>query len=722
MGGPDRLSGRWTIVALAGLVVLAMAPGAQAAVTGKANTEAMDLALAMESLPGLVTGASFPEYANGYTAIVPPSCTSTSGLPAAVSDAAITAAFGVPATPDFAILSTGDAREAATPSGCSNFGYASGAKGALDVTILQVDVTVPPTHNCLSFDFQFLSEEFPEWVGDVYNDAFIAELDVNTWMVTGATINAPDNFAFDVGGNPITINAASMTAGNAGGTPYDGGTDLLNAMTPVTPGAHSVYFSIFDVSDRALDSVVFLDDLFTFNATSGFCVPGAKPPAEPPLVALGSVVDADRCPGDPIPIMAAITWGAPGKPAWVDWGFGDGATQKDDVSGTSASTASTSHAYVAPGSYPVDVTVTDTNGLIGTASTWIFIGDCTERNDPPVIDPVPVQHVKAGTLVRFKVSGHDPDGDDVVFSAPKLPQAGMAFDPSSLLFTWTAGESGVYSATFRITEVTPFAQYDETNATIIVDPPPVAPETGDGDHDGAADGQDNCPYLHNPDQVDSDGDGVGDACDATPGTADPEGGGQDGDDGPEPSGDTGLGRVGVRDADRDGVTDGADNCPSVPNGDQVDRDRDGVGDLCDPDLDGDGVPQSDALGAFLDNCPFTVNAGQEDRDLDGIGDACQGDRDADGVPDGLDNCLWMPNPAQVDADGDGQGDACQGLGATLLPPGGPRQASPLATGPGAGPPGQATLPAWPLLAGGLLALAVLVGSVLLLARRRGEGA
>lgn len=43
------------------------------------------------------------------------------------------------------------------------------------------------------------------------------------------------------------------------------------------------------------------------------------------------------------------------------------------------------------------------------------------------------------------------------------------------------------------------------------------------------------------------------------------------------------------DADRDGVEDGKDNCPSVANGNQADLDVDKTGDACDTDIDGDGV-------------------------------------------------------------------------------------------------------------------------------------
>ncbi len=43
------------------------------------------------------------------------------------------------------------------------------------------------------------------------------------------------------------------------------------------------------------------------------------------------------------------------------------------------------------------------------------------------------------------------------------------------------------------------------------------------------------------------------------------------------------------DTDGDNVDDRHDNCAAVPNGDQADLDADGTGDVCDPDMDGDGV-------------------------------------------------------------------------------------------------------------------------------------
>jgi hypothetical protein len=43
------------------------------------------------------------------------------------------------------------------------------------------------------------------------------------------------------------------------------------------------------------------------------------------------------------------------------------------------------------------------------------------------------------------------------------------------------------------------------------------------------------------------------------------------------------------DGDGDGILDSSDNCPVTTNGDQIDTDSDGLGDLCDEDDDNDGV-------------------------------------------------------------------------------------------------------------------------------------
>jgi hypothetical protein len=106
------------------------------------------------------------------------------------------------------------------------------------------------------------------------------------------------------------------------------------------------------------------------------------------------------------------------------------------------------------------------------------------------------------------------------------------------------------------------------------------------------------------------------------------------------------------DTDNDGVPNASDNCPAIPNPDQLDTDADGQGNACDADDDNDGVPDA------TDNCPLVANTNQADNDHDGIGNACDADDDNDGVLDGPDNCDFVANPGQQDTDGDGIGNAC----------------------------------------------------------------
>ena len=77
------------------------------------------------------------------------------------------------------------------------------------------------------------------------------------------------------------------------------------------------------------------------------------------------------------------------------------------------------------------------------------------------------------------------------------------------------------------------------------------------------------------------------------------------------------------DADRDGVADAADNCPSKRNPAQVNSDGDALGDACDPfPRDRRNDADKDGLGANRDNCPTVRNRDQANWDRDRRGDAC----------------------------------------------------------------------------------------------------
>jgi predicted esterase len=147
-----------------------------------------------------------------------------------------------------------------------------------------------------------------------------------------------------------------------------------------------------------------------------------------------------------------------------------------------------------------------------------------------------------------------------------------------------------------------------------------------------------------PPDVDKDDDGIQDDLDNCPDVPNPDQLDEDYDK---------IGNACEPDTDKDGVIDDNDNCLEVANADQLDEDGDGIGNACEPDRDGDGIIDD------KDNCPAVYNVYQEDKDDDGVGDLCEVDADLDGIVDDYDNCKLIANADQADADLDGVGDACE---------------------------------------------------------------
>lgn len=260
-----------TVAALVALTTVVGSPSASAAITSQ---NATGITTALRAATTGTTTASF--------VTVPPD-----GTPNGVGNSPL-AGFPTEGS-TFGILTTGDVNFAddantepnTTADDHGDNGDVARGNTDFDVSVLKIDFTAAAGMNCIRFDFRFFSEEFEEFVGSDFNDAFIAELDTSDWTTSTNDIMAPHNFAFDPAGKEISINAAGNTSmtGDPNGTTYDGATPVLTAAHTVTPGPHSLYLSIFDQGDHRFDSAVFLDNFVIGHAPNPDvqCAPGAAP-------------------------------------------------------------------------------------------------------------------------------------------------------------------------------------------------------------------------------------------------------------------------------------------------------------------------------------------------------------------------------------------------------------------------------------------------------------
>ena len=190
----------------------------------------------------------------------------------------------------FAVISTGSAANATLPNLSDSLSTAlSGLNTSQGEDLVQLTLTlnVPPTSTHWAVNWKFFSEEFPEYVGSVFNDAFLIETPSSSFIISGADITAPTNVAFDPSGALVTVNttgAIGMTSGNAAGTTYDGATEKLTTVGLIPPGATTttLVFSIMDLGDSIYDTTVFLDNFRFVSAGAPTPVQGGS--NEPPVI------------------------------------------------------------------------------------------------------------------------------------------------------------------------------------------------------------------------------------------------------------------------------------------------------------------------------------------------------------------------------------------------------------------------------------------------------
>ena len=174
------------------------------------------------------------------------------------------------------------------------------APAAEDMSELKVTLKVPQNAKGVSFQFNFFSAEYPEWVCTEYNDRFIAILESaaldTSKLPQGSCIPntnpAQCNVSFDDKGQVVSINngffdVCDSASGTSGGQPWTntctkpksqlaktgyevadvlgrttgGATGWLTTKAPVKPGETiTLRFIILDEGDARLDSSVLIDN------------------------------------------------------------------------------------------------------------------------------------------------------------------------------------------------------------------------------------------------------------------------------------------------------------------------------------------------------------------------------------------------------------------------------------------------------------------------------
>lgn len=162
---------------------------------------------------------------------------------------------------------------------------------------LLLTIRVPTNARSFTFNENFFTYEYPEFICDKFNDFFVAILEPTAPGV-------PDgNISFDQDGNAISVNnsllqvCVSQSAGNTVkrffpcplgaaslfGTGFDGhaATGWLETRAPVTPGSEiTLLFTIWDSEDGIFDSTVLIDG-FNWSIGEGSGTPTTEPVPAP---------------------------------------------------------------------------------------------------------------------------------------------------------------------------------------------------------------------------------------------------------------------------------------------------------------------------------------------------------------------------------------------------------------------------------------------------------
>ncbi|MCB2223481.1 MAG: putative Ig domain-containing protein [Actinobacteria bacterium] len=284
-----------------------------------------------------------------------------------------------------------------------------------------------------------------------------------------------DPVTFAVGGSDPDGDTLTWTAtGLPDGLSIDPGTGVVSGtLSYASQGVHAVTVRATDDGAPGLwDEVAFTWDVENVNRAPVVADPGAQSVSEGAAVSL--VVTAVDPDGD------GITWSAAGLPDGLSIDPSTG-----EVSGTVGFDASPSSPFTST------ITATD-DGSPAQAGAVVVPWTVADTNRPPVVAAPGDRTDVEGDLVVLPITGSDPDGDAIAWSASGLPD-GLSIDPDSGtisgVLTFDAAAGSPYGVIVTATDAGTPVQSSDVSFTWTVDDanrPPAVTSPGDqADDEGA---------------------------------------------------------------------------------------------------------------------------------------------------------------------------------------------------------------------------------------------
>ncbi len=268
---------------------------------------------------------------------------------------------------------------------------------------------------------------------------------------------AYDTLSFQVISPPPTTGALQVSSSPSGATVHLDGQGI--GITPllrqsVAPGIHTVQLSLAGHTSETRQVVVSAGQTATVNV---MLAPSA---VNVPPVADYIYTPPSPTTGTPITFNATSAYDPDGSIVMYSWSFGDSATASGPI---------VNHTYASPGTYIVQLTVTDNHGASDTTSSSISVS--SPANQPPSamfsLSPAPPV---VGTSVNFNATtSTDPDGSIVSYTW-SFGDGGSASGPTT---THTYAAPGTYIV--QLTVIDNHGASDTTSSSISVSLPANQP-------------------------------------------------------------------------------------------------------------------------------------------------------------------------------------------------------------------------------------------------------